>query len=158
MRSPFLKAKKNFCSEVFESADVSHRFLHSLILPFPDFLNEVLSPQIVAAQTSFSHQLLLHHHLRGDASVVAARVPQRGLSSHPVPADSEPELIKTCRLLRTWGCVREQVQLPSGQTVLNGVGEGVTQMQGSCHVRRRDAHHEDAARVLLTDTFPLQKP
>lgn len=57
--------------------------------------------------------------------------------------------------MRTSGGIREQVQLPSGQTVLNGVGEGVTQMKGSCHVRRRDAHHEDAARVLLTDTFPL---
>ncbi|TNN81672.1 hypothetical protein EYF80_008118 [Liparis tanakae] len=42
----------------------------------PNFLNEVFPAQLVAAHTPLSHQLLLHHHLCGDASVITARVPQ----------------------------------------------------------------------------------
>lgn len=62
-------------------------FAYSLILPFPDILDEFLPAQIVASQTPLSHQLFLHHHLGGDAGVVTARVPQGGLPTHPVPVD-----------------------------------------------------------------------
>ncbi len=61
---------------------------HSLILPLPDLLDEVLSPEIVSGHLSLSHQFLLHHHLCGDTSVITAGIPQCGLSSHPVPASS----------------------------------------------------------------------
>lgn len=36
---------------------------------------------------------------------------------------------------------------PSGQGVLDGVGERVAQVQGACHVGGRDAHHEGAPGV-----------
>lgn len=46
----------------------------------------------MAAHTLLSHQLLLHHHLGGDASVITAGVPQRGLTAHPVPEGETPQL------------------------------------------------------------------
>lgn len=33
---------------------------------------------------------------------------------------------------------------PSGQGVLDGVGECVAQVQGACHIGGWDAHHEDS--------------
>lgn len=39
----------------------------------------------MAAHTLLSHQLLFHHHLGGDASMITAWVPQGGLTTHPVP-------------------------------------------------------------------------
>lgn len=38
----------------------------------------------------------------------------------------------------------EDQSSPSGQGVLDGIGEGMAQVQGACHVGRWDAHHEDA--------------
>lgn len=62
--------------------------LHSLILPFPDFLDEILPAQIVTAHASLSHQLFLHHNLGGDTGVITAWVPQGGLASHSVPGQT----------------------------------------------------------------------
>lgn len=43
--------------------------------------------------------------------------------------------------------VGEDRSSPSGQGVLDGVGERMAQVQGSCHVGGWDAHHEDAPRI-----------
>lgn len=119
----------------------------------------------MAAHAPLSHQLLFHHYLGGDAGVVTARVPQGGLASHPVPGwkrtRNSNKRMNTSVLLNIWlGIIRllwtVWLLLPSGQTILNGVGESMTQVKWSCHIRWRDAHHEDAMGVLLTNTLPLQ--
>lgn len=107
----------------------------------------------MAAHALLSHQLLLHHHLGGDTSVITARVPQGGLTSHPVP-EGETQQFKQPRSNVEALALKLS---PSGQRVLDGICEGVTQVKRAGHVRRRDAHHEDSPGVLLTDTLPLQK-
>lgn len=42
------------------------------------------------------------------------------------------------------GSSGEDRSSPSGQGVLDGVGERMAQVQGACHVWGGDAHHEDA--------------
>lgn len=106
----------------------------------------------MAAHALLSHQLLLHHHLGGDAGVVAARVPQRGLAAHPVPEGGS-----ATAAARAPGSGLARALLPSSQRVLDGVGESVTQVERPRHVGRRDTHHEDPARVLLADTLPLRE-
>lgn len=66
-----------------------HTTLDLLIFPLPDLFDEVLSAEVMSGHPSLPHQFLLHHHLSRNASVIAARVPQRGLASHPVPASSD---------------------------------------------------------------------
>ncbi len=60
-------------------------------------------------------QLALHHHLRGDAGMVGAGLPERVVAAHPVPA---------------------------GQDVLQRVVEGVAHVQAAGDVRRRDEDGE----------------
>ncbi len=57
------------------------------MLPFPDFFDEVLPPNIMTREILLPHQLLLHHHLSGNASVVSARVPQNTTPPHTMPAE-----------------------------------------------------------------------
>lgn len=45
------------------------------------------------------------------------------------------------------GIKRKDRSSPSGQGVLDGVGERVAQVQRACHVGGWDAHHEDAPGV-----------
>lgn len=47
------------------------------------------------------------------------------------------------------------LSLPSGQSVLNGVGESVTQVKRSGHIGWRNANHEHAPRVMVTNVLPL---
>lgn len=63
--------------------------LYLLIFPLPDLFNELLSAEVMSGHPSLPHQFLLHHHLSRNASMIAARVPQCGLASHPVPASSD---------------------------------------------------------------------
>jgi hypothetical protein len=83
-----------------------------------DLCHECLAPQIVARNAALLGQPLLHHRLRGDAGVVGAGQPQRGSAGHAVPP---------------------------GQAVLDGVCEGVAQVQRARHVGGRDDHHEPPA-------------
>lgn len=135
-----------------------NHLLHSLVLPLPDFLNEALPAQIMAAQAPLSHQLLLHHYLSGDTGVVTAGVPQGGLASHPVPGGSSGKQ-KSTNWQKT-SAILNRLQdsawnPPSGQRVLDGVGESVAQVKRPGHIRRRDADHEHATGVLVPDTLPL---
>lgn len=45
--------------------------------------------------------------------------------------------------------------LPSGQGVLDGIGECVAQMQGACHIGGWDAHHEDSPGIWCRHTGTL---
>lgn len=94
IRSPFLQRQKInvvFLLFTFKSS-LSHYFLYSLIFPFPDFLEEIFPAQIMTAHALLSHQLFLDHHLGCNAGVVTARVPQGGLTLHPVPAQTGWEI------------------------------------------------------------------
>lgn len=111
----------------------------------------------MTAHTLLSHQLLLHHHLGGNASVITARVPQRGLPAHPVPEGETQPLPPWRAGHKFYFCGFPNLCLPSSQCVLDGVGESVTQVEWSGHVGWRDTHHEDTTRVLLANTLPLRE-
>jgi hypothetical protein len=57
-----------------------------LLLPLPYATNELLTCEVLLL-LAFGRQLPLHHHLRCDAGVVGARLPERGEAVHPLHAD-----------------------------------------------------------------------
>lgn len=86
----------------------------------------------MAAQAPLSHQLLLHHYLRGNTSVITTGVPQGGLTSHPVPGGkcAKTKVIELSEnQCDTKPATGLRLDLPSGQGVLDGVGESVTQVK-----------------------------
>ena len=97
--------------------------------PLPDFGNEGLAPEIEPAPAG-RVQLALHHHLRGDAGVIGAGLPQRIEATHaPVP----------------------------DQGVHDGVLERVAHVQRSGDVRRRNddrVGRPTAARLEISVGFP----
>ncbi len=86
-----------------------------LLLPFPDALDELLAAHLAAVFLPL-HQLPLDDHLRGDAGVVGARLPQHVLAAHALEAHED---------------------------VLQRVVEGVPDVQRAGDVGRRD---DDAER------------
>ena len=87
-------------------------------LPGPDPFDERLATEIVAA-LAHAGQLPLNHHLRGDAGMIGARLPQGIVALHPVVA---------------------------GQRIHDGVLEGMAHVQGAGDIRRRD--HDAIGRTL----------
>ena len=83
----------------------------ALGLPRPHLLDELLAAQRAAVGLLPLHQLPLDHHLRGDAGVVRARLPQHVLAAHALEA---------------------------AQHVLQRVVERVPHVQRARHVGRRD--------------------
>ena len=74
--------------------DAPSRFSWLTIAP-PDssfhsqiFVDEGLARQIAAVDLLF-RQLALHHHLRGDAGMIHARLPQDVLAAHALEADED---------------------------------------------------------------------
>ena len=57
-------------------------------LPLPDPVDEILAAQVAAMDLPL-HQLALDHHLRGDAGMVHARLPQHVLAAHALEADQD---------------------------------------------------------------------
>ena len=90
-----------------------------LLLPFPDLGRKRLAPHVAAARQLRFHKVAFHNHLRGDPCVILARLPQRVMALHPVPAR---------------------------QDVLQGVVEGVAHVQNAGHVRRGDHDAEGFVR------------
>ncbi len=80
-------------------------------LPGPDLVEEGRAADLAAAGLLRLHHPALDDHLRGDAGMVHARLPQHVAPAHPLEA---------------------------GQDVLQRVVERVTDMQRARHVRRRD--------------------
>ena len=80
-------------------------------LPFPHLLHEGLAAHITTAWKLLLHQLALDDHLRGDAGMVHARLPQHILAAHALEAD---------------------------QNILQRVVERMAHVQGPRHIRRRD--------------------
>ena len=80
-------------------------------LPFPHALEEGLAAHGPAVGLVFLLQQPLHHHLRGDAGMVGARLPQHVAAAHALEADED---------------------------VLDGVVEGMPHVQRARDVGRRD--------------------
>ena len=81
------------------------------LLPFPDAADELLAPQLPAGGLVFGGQLALDDHLRGDAGVIGARLPEHVLAAHA---------------------------LETHHDVLNGVVQGMAHVQRAGDIRRRD--------------------
>ena len=81
-----------------------------LRFPLPHALDELLAAEFAAVDALVGEQAL-NHHLRGDAGVVGAGLPQHVAPLHALPAD---------------------------QRVLHGEGQRVAHMQAAGDVRRRD--------------------
>ena len=90
-----------------------------LLLPLPHPLEELLPAQVIAGQALLGAQLLLHLDLGGDAGVVHAGQPQRGVALHPLEA---------------------------GQNVLEGAVQGVAHVELPRDVGGR---HDDGEGFLL---------
>ena len=91
--------------------DRAARFL----LLFPDAQGKGVAPHVTAGRLPVRGHLALRDHLRGNARVVGARLPERVKAPHPVPAHHD---------------------------ILKRVVEGVAHMQAAGDVRRRDHHAE----------------
>jgi hypothetical protein len=81
-----------------------------LLFPFPDPLDEFLPAQGVAVQASFQ-ELFLHDVLCGNACVVRSWHPEGIVPPHPLEPD---------------------------QDILQGIVQGVSDMEGACYIGRRD--------------------
>ncbi len=57
-----------------------------LFLPLPDFFDKFFATQVMATD-ALCFQLSLHHHLRGDAGVICAYLPQGVVTQHTVVTD-----------------------------------------------------------------------
>jgi hypothetical protein len=99
-----------------------------LLLPLPDAAHELRAAEVVARLPLGAQQLALDHHLRGDARVVDAGLPESVEPAHALPAD---------------------------ERVLDGGGEGMSKVQAAGHVRRRQ---NDAVRRLVGDVLRVEVP
>jgi hypothetical protein len=106
---------------VAQPAHLAEDLAAGLGLPLPHPLDEGLPAEVMPAQP-FLGQFPLHHVLRGDAGVVHAGQPQRGVALHPAPPD---------------------------QRVDQRVVERVPDVQRAGHVRRRD--HDAERRPVRAD-------
>ena len=66
-----------------------HDAVAILLLPLPHPLEELLPAQIIAGQALLDAQFLLHLDLSGDAGMVGAGDPQRGVALHPLEAGQD---------------------------------------------------------------------
>ena len=85
--------------------------LFVVVLPLPDAGHEPFAAELVAAELFLLQQAAFDHGLRGDARMIGARHPQGFEALHPLLADED---------------------------VLQGVVQGVAQVQGAGDVGRRD--------------------
>jgi hypothetical protein len=112
-----------------------------LRLPLPDLLEEGLAAHLAAGGLALLGQLALDHHLRGDARMVGARLPERVEAAHPVPADQDV----LQRVVEGVAHVQEPVTLGGGIMMQNasrrgtefGVGPGAALKAPSAPLPRR---------------------
>ncbi len=103
-----------------QAANLAGDVAAGFMLPFPDLFEKLRAAQVVAAD-ALRAQLALDHHLRGDARMVGARLPQRVAALHAAEAD---------------------------QRVHDGVVEAMAHVQAAGDVRRRDHDGVGLARTL----------
>ena len=93
-----------------ETAELAGDRTAGLFLPFPDFFEELLAPQVAPLNT-LGLQPAFDHHLGGDTGMVGARLPQHVQPVHAFVTD---------------------------QDILQGVIEGMAHMQVAGDIRRRN--------------------
>ena len=94
----------------------------ALGLPGPDPLKEGLAPHVAPAKIALGSQLALDHHLGSDAGVIRPGQPEGRLAPHALEPD---------------------------QHVLQGVVQGVADVQRARHIGRRYDHGEGFGRRIL---------
>ncbi len=70
-----------------EALELADDGVAGLFLPLPDALDELLTAERAAVRLLALHQLALDHHLRGDAGMVGAGLPQHVAAAHALEAD-----------------------------------------------------------------------
>src|SRR4029079_5091587 len=98
-----------------ETAQLARNRAARLFLPRPDALEEGLAPHAPAVCLVLLLQQTLDHHLRGDAGMIGARLPQHIAPAHPLEA---------------------------AENILNGVVEGMPHMERARHIGWRDYDRE----------------
>ncbi len=96
---------------VAQTAHLAGNGAAGFCFPLPDFVDERITAIVLARFTLFSRNFALNHHLRGDARVVSTRLPQGIFPLHALVTD---------------------------HGVHDGLLEGVTHVQATGDVRRRD--------------------
>ena len=100
-------------------------------LPFPNLVDETVTPKVTAADILFS-KLALNNHLCGDTGMVGARLPQRIAPGHPMIANEQ---------------------------ILQSECQRMSHMQIAGHIWRR--HHDRIGRFLrlrVTGKMPAGHP
>src|SRR6185436_11318392 len=95
--------------------------------PLPNTLEESLAPDRAAVRLVLFHQQAFDHHLRGNARMIRARLPQYIAPSHA---------------------------LKSAENVLNGIVERMPHVERACHIGRRN---DDSKRLRFGSTARLEK-
>ncbi len=102
--------RETFARPVQRGAQATHLARDSAAgfgFPFPDFFDEGIAAEIVAG-LAFGGQAALHHHLRGDAGVVGAGLPEGVAALHPAVADQRVHhrVVETMAHVQRAGYVR----------------------------------------------------
>ena len=93
-----------------------------LLLPFPDALDKLLTPEVLAGQP-FGRDTLLDNRLRGDASVVGPRKDEDVVAKHPLPAPKRihnrviERMADMQRTRDVWWRNRDAVRWPPGTQI-----------------------------------------
>ncbi|MNF76730.1 hypothetical protein D3C84_588550 [compost metagenome] len=92
-----------------QAADLPGDGAAGLFLPLPDLFQEFVAAQIMPAD-AVGRQLALDHHLRGDAGVVGARLPQGLAALHAAETDQRihDRVIETMAHVQAAGDVRRR--------------------------------------------------
>jgi len=120
-----------------------------LLLPLPDPLEKLLTPQVMPRFSFVLLQLALDHHLGGDAGVIDARHPTDVEPAHPLPARED--------VLDGGGQGMTEVQRTSdvggGSTIENG-GLSLT---SSARKNPCSSHHRAQCGSTLAGSYPLSR-
>ena len=83
------------------------------VLPVPDAFEELLAAHLAAARLLTFHQPPLDHHLRRDAGMVGAGLPEHILAAHTL----EPARMSCSVLFSAWPICSEPVTFGGGMTI-----------------------------------------
>ena len=110
-------------------------------LPFPDALEEFLATQLAAVLLAL-HELALDDHLRGDAGVIGARLPQHVLALHAVIAHENilQRIVERMAHMQAAGDVRRRND--------DGIGRGVARARAARRESACASSHVSRMRAL----------
>jgi hypothetical protein len=115
-----------------------HLVMDALILPLPHLLQELLSAIIVSRVTLRLDESCLDDRLRRDTRVIVSREIKHGVSLHTFPV-ATLESVSENRTMRP-----TTNDLPSHERIFDSDGEGVTDVEVTSNIWRREDDGEDA--------------